>query len=117
MDRRNFLKNTSIAGLAVGSNINLESLTNSSTSKFNLKFAPHLGMFEQHAGDDPMSQLDFMAEHGFSAFEDNGMRNRSIDLQQKIADRMVKHDMDMGVLVAHKIYWKEPNLTSGDSNL
>ena len=25
--------------------------------------------------------------------------------------------MDMGVFVGHKIYWREPNLTSGDKSL
>lgn len=114
MDRRNFVKNTALAGFAL-SHIRpfQENKVNQNSSSFNLKFAPHLGMFNHHAGDDPLAQLDFMAENGFTAFEDNEMRNRPIDLQQKIADRMAKHSMEMGVLVAHKIYWKEPNLTSG----
>ena len=38
--------------------------------KFQLKYAPHLGMFRESAGDDPIAQLNFMADEGFTAFED-----------------------------------------------
>ncbi|MBT8298813.1 MAG: TIM barrel protein [Maribacter sp.] len=81
---------------------------------FNLKYAPHLGMFKHHAGDDPIDQLNFMADQGFTAFEDNGMRNRTTELQEKIAKTMKDRGLQMGVFVAHEIYWREPNLASGD---
>jgi len=71
-------------------------------------------MFKHHAGDDPIDQLNFMAEQGFTAFEDNGMGGRTIELQNKMGETMAKHGMEMGVFVAHKIYWKEANLASGD---
>ncbi len=51
---------------------------------------------------------------GFSAFEDNEMRNRPVAEQIRIADTMRKLGMEMGVFVAHKIYWDKPNLASGD---
>ncbi|MEP0263291.1 TIM barrel protein [Dokdonia sp.] len=80
---------------------------------FNLNYAPHIGMFKEHAGDDPVAQLEFMAAQGFTAFEDNEMRNRPIAQQEAMAKTMEKHEMIMGVFVAHKIYWTEPNLASG----
>ena len=58
-------------------------------------------MFKNNAGDDELAQLDFMAEQGFTAFEDNGMMGRSVDMQEKIAARLQKHDMKMGVFVAY----------------
>lgn len=82
--------------------------------QFKLKYAPHLGMFEHLAGKDPIDQLKFMADMGFKAFEDNGMRTRPIELQKKMADIMQQRNIEMGVFVAHEIYWKEPNLASGD---
>ena len=82
-------------------------------SKFNLNYAPHLGMFENLAGTDPIDQLNFMADNGFTAFEDNNMKGREINLQDKMASTMQKRGIDMGVFVAHKIYWQEPNLASG----
>jgi len=86
-------------------------------TNFKLKYAPHLGMFKNHAGDDPIDQLNFMADQGFTAFEDNGMKGRSIQTQEKMASTMAKRNMTMGVFVAHEIYWKEPNLANGDSAL
>ena len=84
---------------------------------FNLKYASHEGMFKAHAGDSIIDQLEFMADQGFTAFEDNEMRNRSSELQKQMANVMEKRGLEMGVFVAHKIYWKEPNLASGKEAL
>ncbi len=81
---------------------------------FNLKFAPHLGMFKHHAGEDPIDQLNFMADQGFVAFEDNNMRTREVALQEKMASVMANRGLEMGVFVAHKIYWNEATLAKGD---
>jgi hydroxypyruvate isomerase len=54
-----------------------------------------------------------MADQGFTAFEDNGMKNRTVALQEKMAKTMTDLGIEMGVFVAHTIYWKEPNLASG----
>ncbi len=82
--------------------------------RFNLKYAPHLGMFKHLAGADPIAQLNFIADQGFTAFEDNEMRLRPLEMQQRMAQTMEKRNLEMGVFVAHKIYWTEPNLTSGN---
>ena len=80
---------------------------------FNLNYAPHLGMFKHHVGNDPIDQLNFMADIGFKAFEDNDMRNRDVSLQKKMSITMQKRDIKMGVFVAHQIYWNKPTLTTG----
>jgi len=67
---------------------------------FKLNYAPHFGMFKNHAGEDPIDELKFMADEGFRALEDNGMPGKSTDLQKKIAKQMAKTDMTMGVFVA-----------------
>ena len=85
----------------------------SSDPSFHLNYAPHLGMFEASAGKDEVAQLEFMADKGFKAFEDNEMKGRSLDTQKRMAATMERLGMDMGVFVAHKIYWSEPNLASG----
>ena len=119
MKRRGFIKSTAAASLLGLSIPDMYAMNNSSKDealgkhKFQLKYAPHLGMFRNHAGNDPVDQLNFMADSGFTAFEDNGMKGRSIAMQEKMARTMVKRNMTMGVFVAHKIYWKEPNLASG----
>ncbi len=82
-------------------------------STFNLNYAPHLGMFREHAGTDPVDQLNFMADEGFRAFEDNGMKGRELTVQEAMAQTMANRGIQMGVFVAHTIFWKEPNLASG----
>lgn len=119
MERRSFIKKGTVAVALAGlglPNLNAMGLLDekkNSTQNFKLNFAPHLGMFKHYAGDNPIDQLNFMADQGFTAFEDNDMKSRPIDLQEKIAKTLVKRNMTMGVFVAHKIYWEEPNLTSG----
>jgi hydroxypyruvate isomerase len=122
MQRRSFLKNgaTSAAVLLAGSRAISVPAQNSTdenpTGKhaFKLKYAPHLGMFRHHAGENPLDQLQFMADNGFRAFEDNDMKKREIPVQEAIASKMASLGMEMGVFVAHTIYWTEPGLTTGD---
>ena len=116
MERRKFIKHTSLSvgAATLGTTAfagNQKAIYN--TDSFKLKYAPHLGMFKHHAGEDPIDQLKFMAEQGFSAFEDNGMKSREVSLQEKMASTMASLNMTMGVFVAHKIHWNDPNLASG----
>lgn len=124
MERRNFLKQGLAAGSASvlgGASVFANSASDSQSGSakkysFKLKYAPHFGMFKNNAGDDLINQLKFIADAGFTAFEDNGMKGRDVATQEKIAKEMSRLDLEMGVFVAHQIYWKEPNLTSGDKD-
>ncbi len=82
--------------------------------KFKLNYAPHFGMFRQSAGEDLVAQLEFMAAEGFTALEDNGMRDRPVEQQELIGKTLARLNMKMGVFVAHTIDWKTPSLTSSD---
>ena len=55
---------------------------------------------------DPIDQLRFMLDQGFTAFEDNNMKKRDVELQKKMGAFMSKNNMKMGVFVGHTIYWK-----------
>lgn len=117
MKRRIFIQNSLFATAAI-STIHTSSMASNSffpinKPKFKLNFAPHIGMFKHHAGPDVLDQLRFMIDQGFTAFEDNEMRNRPVNTQEKMAKLMLDNNMEMGVFVAHQIYWKEPNLASG----
>ncbi len=119
MKRRSFIQKTALTSGAIslgGAFSYADNKTNGMKHEFNLKYAPHLGMFKHHAGEDPIAQLNFMADQGFTAFEDNGMRTREVSLQEKMAKTMQDRGLEMGVFVAHEIYWKEPNLASGDAD-
>ena len=89
---------------------------NKSSYKFNLKYAPHFGMFKNSAGDNLINLLNYIADQGFTAYEDNNLKKRTIDTQNKMSKTMQKRGIEMGVFVAHTIHWKEPNLASGDNN-
>lgn len=70
--------------------------------KFKLNYAPHFGMFKNLASDDPIKQLQFMADQGFTALEDNGMMGRPVEMQTKIGETLAKLGMTMGVFVVDK---------------
>ncbi len=120
MKRRTFLHTglATTAGALTGIN-SLQGMTPqpAPTPGFKLKYAPHTGMFSAHAGEDPVDQLHFMADEGFTAFEDNGMKDRDVDTQKRMGEAMAKRGITMGVFVAHKIYWKEANLAGGKADL
>lgn len=114
MNRRSFVLNSSLASAGILYANSVFSNNKLNTYKFNLNYAPHIGMFKHHAGSDPISQLSFMIDQGFTAFEDNNMKKRDVETQKKIASFMMSNNMQMGVFVAHTIYWKEANLASGN---
>lgn len=120
MKRRNFIQKSALTtgAITIGGAFSYAQTAGKKemAHQFNLKYAPHLGMFKNLAGEDPIDQLNFMADQGFTAFEDNGMKGRETQLQEKMAQTIQARGMEMGVFVAHKIYWKEPNLASGDSS-
>ena len=116
MLRRHFLNNFSLGTSSLMiPNLAKEFVSpNQSSYKFNLKYAPHFGMFKNLAGDNLIDQLNYIADQGFTAFEDNNLKKRTIDTQNKMSKTMQKRGIEMGVFVAHTIHWKEPNLASGD---
>ncbi len=105
MKRRNFIQKTALTtgAISFGGALAYGADKHSNVAhKFNLKYAPHFGMFKNSAGDDPIAQLNFMAEQGFTAFEDNGMMGRDISVQTAIGETLAKHNMTMGVFVVEK---------------
>lgn len=118
MKRRSFLGSSLLvpAGLSLQGFTSDEKKSSMKTS-FKLKYAPHFGMFRNLGGNDPIDQLNFMADQGFTALEDNDMKRRDVVLQEKMSVTMQKLGIEMGVFVAHEIYWNKPNLANGDMEL
>ena len=91
-----------------------------------MKFAPHIGlsspedfMFPALAGSDPIDQIKFIAEQGFSGIEDNFLKlllarslapffgagvARPVEVQERIGKELAKHDLEMGVFVNNLIF-------------
>lgn len=106
MERREFLQKTTAAsalGLAAGFTAPAGAGQTPSAPPqkhtFKLKYAPHFGMFKASAGEDLLDQLRFMHDAGFTAFEDNGLMERPVEVQQQIGDLLAKLGMTMGVFV------------------
>ena len=107
MKRRKFIQNVSLgtaaAGLTGMGTLNAaQSGSRDADVPFNLDYAPHFGMFKQHAGEDLLDQLTFMHERGFRSLEDNGMMGRTPEMQEKIGNHLAKLGMTMGVFVLNK---------------
>lgn len=75
-----------------------------------LNYAPHIGlnapddgMFVAHAGKDPLDQIKFIAEQGFAGIEDNFLKLRPIDVQEKIGRELERYGMEMGCFVNNLI--------------
>lgn len=110
MKRGQFLKQSILAtGLLAGQNVFGETLISTTSNlhvpqnqPFNLRYAPHQGQFENHAGKNFLDQIQFAYDHGFRAIEDNGYSKRSVDEQIKIGEMLAKLGMEMGVFVLEK---------------
>jgi len=102
LSRRNFIGSAAITAAAVSLGTSASKASaQSNTAKFKMKYAPHFGMFEKHAGKDLLDQLQFMSDEGFTAMEDNGMMNRDAGTQKKIGKKMEQLGMEMGVFVSY----------------
>ena len=118
MNRREFAR----VGLAAGT-VSLLRASEASAgmaatppAPFTLKYAPHFGQFEKHAGPDLLDQLRFAADQGFRAFEDNEMTRRPADTQEKIGREMTRLGLTMGVFVANfGTAFGKPTFTTGEA--
>ncbi|MGF1924273.1 MAG: hydroxypyruvate isomerase family protein [Bacteroidia bacterium] len=106
MKRSEFIRNSLLTagGIVAGLGSN-GALANGKTNlvladkKFNMDYAPHQGMFQNHAGKDFLDQIQFMYDRGFRSIEDNGYLRRPVDEQEKIGNLLGKLGMRMGVFV------------------
>jgi hydroxypyruvate isomerase len=123
MDRRTFLA----TGLTAGAAAALEFASPAAGQQaapqgepgrhaFKLKYAPHFGQFKQHAGEDVVDQLQFVADQGFRALEDNGMMGRPVEEQEKIGREMARLGLTMGAFCA-SIEFNEPTLVHDDKDV
>lgn len=103
MKRRNFIQ-AGLATVASAWALNplqaKEQSNNALAGKtFKLNYAPHAGMFKNHAGDNFIDQIKFMADQGFRGIEDNGLLARPVAEQEQIGKTLAQLGMTMGVFV------------------
>lgn len=75
-----------------------------------LNFAPHIGldapdngMFIAHAGLEPIDQIKFIADQGFAGIEDNFLKLRSKEVQNKIGETLDRHNLQMGCFLNNMV--------------
>jgi hydroxypyruvate isomerase len=122
MNRRNFAQMVGGSFLAAGMTNNALASETNRVSKasglaqapYKMNYAPHFGMFKNHAGADEIDQLKFMYDMGFRSLEDNGLMGRTPEMQTKIGDTLAKLGMTMGVFVIqYEGFFDKQTMTTG----
>lgn len=108
MERRSFIRKSALGGIAMtgisgafAAAAASPDAKMSNGAKFNLKYAPSLGTFREHAGDDPVDQIRFMHDQGFRAIFDNGLMGKEPAVQERIAGELDRLGMDLGPFVLY----------------
>ncbi|MBN2773317.1 MAG: TIM barrel protein [Prolixibacteraceae bacterium] len=104
MKRRNFIKTATVSGIGIAGAVSSAGMPvpgKSNSAKFKLKYAPGLGTFRNHVGDDPIENIKFAADQGFTAVFDNGLMWREIAEQEKIANELARLGMDLGPFIVY----------------
>lgn len=121
MKRRNFIRNAAasgigLAGLGYATGAAASDATSSNQAQFKLKYAPHLGMFPEHAGKDPIDNIKFIADEGFRAIFDNGLMGKSPEMQDKMAAELAQRNMDWGPFVLYADFSTESMVLFNDES-
>jgi hydroxypyruvate isomerase len=130
MNRRDVLLGGAAAGAAAVLSSGTQALAQTARpaarrSKFKLRYAFNPNHFKNHAPGGILDEIKFAADQGFTAFEDNSMKKRPVEEQEKISQALQKHGMTMGIFVNNHGtgFYKDAkgvpaaSLTSGDPAL
>jgi hydroxypyruvate isomerase len=115
MDRRDFIAGGLFAAASTVSITNdsarAQQQNASGKTKFKLRYAPSFGQFKEHAGNDIIDQIKFMADEGFTAMFDNGLMGKSKKQQENIAKELDGHNMKLGPFVLYADFSAESMVT------
>jgi hydroxypyruvate isomerase len=81
-----------------------------------MRYAPHIGLMgpdaplflETVGSADPVAQIDYLASLGFSGIEDNFLRIRPPEMQERMGAALAGHGMEMGCAVNNPMHWNRP---------
>lgn len=117
MNRREFLGTSfALSAAALAASPVLAAITGSqSERRFSLNYAPHFGMFRNLGGEELTDQIRFMADEGFSALEDYGLKSKPVDVQRQIAQALERSGMQMGIFAGF-VDFGRPSFASGEKS-
>lgn len=111
--RRSFLKGAAATGAALFAAPTLlggrsrSELLPDADKPFRLAYSPSIGMFRELSGsDDPVDNLQFIADKGFRAVFDNGFPGRPPAEQERIASTIQRLGLMMGPWVLYADFGK-----------
>jgi hydroxypyruvate isomerase len=107
--RRDFIRKATATGAAIlaapavfgSESLKKNKKASDATEPFKLKYAPSIGMFREHAGTDIVDNIKFCHDMGFRAMFDNGLMNRPVEDQVKIANEIQRLGMELGPFVLY----------------
>jgi hydroxypyruvate isomerase len=104
MDRRDFLMKSAAAAVLAAGGAGAGTAfqkTAPAVAKFKLKYAPSIGQFKAHAGENALDQVRFAADEGFTAMFDNGLMGRPPAQQEAVARGLAERGMTLGPFVLY----------------
>ncbi|MBN1360246.1 MAG: TIM barrel protein [Sedimentisphaerales bacterium] len=111
LSRRAFIGTAAAAAFAASA-VAPKARAAESAKKFKLKYAPSLSAFRASAGNDPIDQIRYIADQGFSAMFDNGLMDKPADVQEKIGAEMARLNMTLGPFVLYADFGARTMVTS-----
>ncbi len=117
MNRKTFIKNSFLAGVAAASAHPLISLAGTKKEKpFTMKFSPEFGIFKELVGKDVIDQIKWGYDQGFRAWENTWLKSRPVDEQERISKTVHQLGMEFGQFVG-TMNFKEPTFAGRDKTI
>jgi hydroxypyruvate isomerase len=116
MNRRTFAKKGMLAGAFSLSAFGRRANSSAKEPAFRMKFSPEFGIFADIAGKDPTEQIKWGYDHGFRAWENTGLKNRSVEEQEKISKTVQSLGMEFGQFVG-TLTFKDVTFAGRDASL
>ncbi|AQG78204.1 hydroxypyruvate isomerase family protein [Spirosoma montaniterrae] len=117
MHRRSFVQNSLFAGATVlGGFTAPDATAMPKGSPFNVKFSPEFGIFKGLAPTDPVDEIRWGHEQGFRAWENTGLKFKSVAEQERISKTVQQLGMEFGQFVGTMTF-KDITFAGRDASL
>ena len=117
MQRRNFVKNSLLAGASMLGSLPAPGAKAAGTAQpFKTKFSPEFGIFKGLAPTDPVDEIKWGHEQGFRAWENTGLKFKSVAEQERISKIVQQLGMEFGQFVG-TLTFKDITFAGRDASL
>lgn len=99
MERREFLQRSLTAGTLIAAGNPGVGYSHTEVKPFNMKFSPEFGIFEAASGKDLADQIKWAYDQGFRAWENTGLKFRTVAEQERISKTVQQLGMEFGQFV------------------